>query len=542
LSKGVNPIAKAKAVDGRRRPAILIRSSPWKAGTVETPWHDVFDLDNGHVRYYGDHRADHTVPVGSTDGNAALLETVPHHQGATPEQRALAAPLLIFAAVTRNKTPKGYVQFCGVAVIESAEQIDQESGGRPFRNYRYDLTVLDLKAEGGGVDWSWLEARGNRDLSTAETLEHAPRSWRLWVEHGRAVLPELRHRAGRPEEHGSAYAHATVDDHEPMELFPAPRQPRASISGARERSESPAELTPSALMHRLRNLKVHQVNGRRSRHKPLSLLWGISRIATGKPRLAPWGEFRDEVGGLMVEFGHPESSVSPEYPFWHLHTSLLWDVRGITAEQAAKTQAATFDRLAPEAGMTEQAARLLADPFVRSQAVAVLRETYLADIDQHALMERIGLAGYESASGIGAPDGAEERDEDNGPVERRGFTGSRIVRDIRLVRQVKSLQLATRFGTYSQGAHIRGLGHPHDGPDELPNLLVLCPNHHVQFDALAIYIDTYGIVRLTADDSSIGELRRHPGHHISEAHLRYHRALCGRDTVSSEPQDVAPRA
>ncbi|HET6856621.1 MAG TPA: hypothetical protein VFH94_05930 [Streptomyces sp.] len=107
LSKGINPIAKVKTADGRRRPAILIRSSPWKAGTSETPWHDEFDLDNGRVRYYGDHRADHTVPVGSTDGNAVLLETAPDHQGTTSEQRALAVPLLIFASVTRNKSPRG---------------------------------------------------------------------------------------------------------------------------------------------------------------------------------------------------------------------------------------------------------------------------------------------------------------------------------------------------------------------------------------------------------------------------------------------------
>lgn len=548
LSKGINPIAKITAVDGRRRPAILIRSSPWKAGTSETPWHDVFDLDNGRVRYYGDHRVDHTVPVGHTDGNAVLLETTRHHQGATPEQRALAVPLLVFAAVTRNKTPKGYVQFCGVAVIEKAEQIDQETEGRPFRNYRYDLAVLDLQEEGGGVDWSWVEARGDRSHSTAAALACAPRSWRRWVEHGHAVLPEVRHRPVQSEEDESTEPQASVDGHESLGLFPVPHQSRASISGSPGRTEASEELTPSALMHGLRNLKVHQVNGRRSRHKPLSLLWGIARVATGKSRLARWGEFRDEVSGLMVEFGHPESSVSPEYPFWHLHTSRLWEVRGITAEQAAKTQAATFDRLAPEAGMTEQAAGLLDDPFVRSQAVAVLRETYLADVDQHALMERLGLAGCESASGIGAPDGVEQWDEATNPTERSDFTGSRIVRDIRLVRKVKSLhadhcqacglQLATRFGTYSQGAHIRGLGHPHHGPDELPNLLVLCPNHHVQFDALAIYIDTHGIVRLTADDSSIGELRRHPAHHISEAHLRYHRALCGRDVVGSGIQEV----
>ncbi|NEB95389.1 HNH endonuclease [Streptomyces bauhiniae] len=100
--------------------------------------------------------------------------------------------------------------------------------------------------------------------------------------------------------------------------------------------------------------------------------------------------------------------------------------------------------------------------------------------------------------------------------------------------QVCGIQLATRFGTYSEGAHIRGLGRPHDGPDEPANLLVLCPNHHVQFDALAIYVDTADVVRYTADDGRIGDLRRIPEHPISWAHLRYHRALCGRDTPGDE--------
>lgn len=85
LSKGINPIARSK--NGQRRPAILIRSSPWKAGTAETSWLDVFDLDNGRVRYFGDHRADHTVPVGSTPGNAVLLEALAEHRAPTPEHR-----------------------------------------------------------------------------------------------------------------------------------------------------------------------------------------------------------------------------------------------------------------------------------------------------------------------------------------------------------------------------------------------------------------------------------------------------------------------
>ncbi|EFG08685.1 restriction endonuclease [Streptomyces clavuligerus] len=46
------------------------------------------------------------------------------------------------------------------------------------------------------------------------------------------------------------------------------------------------ELTSDLLMDRLRKLRVHRLNGRPSRHKPLALLWGISRIAGGKPPIS----------------------------------------------------------------------------------------------------------------------------------------------------------------------------------------------------------------------------------------------------------------
>jgi predicted restriction endonuclease len=536
LSKGINPVAKVRAPGGWRRPAVLIRSSPWKAGTAETPWHDVFDLDNGQVRYFGDHRVDHTVPVGSTQGNAVLLEAFAEHQAVAPERRALAVPLLLFAAVTRNKTPKGYVEFCGVAVIERVEQIEQESKGRPFPNYRYDLVVLDLGAEDDQVDWAWIEARGNPSLSARDALELAPGAWRQWVKHGHPALPDVRRQTVRSEGVPAPHSHSAKDGYESPRLFPAPRQLGSAGTAPRGPAEQ-QELTASMLVDRLRNLKVHRQNGRPSRHKPLSLLWGISRIAAGKPRLAPWRVFRDEVGGLLAEFGLPESSVTPEYPFWRLKTSQLWHIKDLPPDSSADPSPATLDRFNPEAGLSEQAAHLLDDPFVRSQAVAVLRETYLSDVDHHALMNRLGLAGYESASGV--PDGTEEQETEPGPASRRTVTLSRIVRDPELTTMVKrlhgdrcqvcGLQLSTRFSTYSEAAHIRGLGRPHNGPDKLSNLLVLCPNHHVQFDALAIYVDTDDTVRMTADGTPVGQLRRHPAHQINEAHLRYHRALCGRD-------------
>ncbi|MGW6310166.1 HNH endonuclease [Streptomyces niveus] len=550
LSKGINPIAKVKATDGPRRPAILIRSSPWKAGSDETPWHDVFDLDNGHVRYFGDHRVDHEVAVGKTPGNTLLLNAVTEHQASSAEKRALAVPLLLFASVTRNRTPKGYVQFHGLGVIEHAEVIEQEAKGSPFLNYRYDFAVLDLSSEDNQVDWAWIEARGNPDLTATDVLAYAPRSWRRWVEHGHAVLSEERRRtprpggdaASHPRTGSRSHSHSPEDDSESPGLLPAPRIP--SGTATLPPPSGLEGLTESELMSRLRNLKVHSKNGRASRHKPLALLWGISRVAAGKPRLASWRQFRAETGGLLAEFGHSDSQVTPEYPFWHLRTSRLWDVHGIPPDEIVKPHAATFDRINPEGGMTEQAGQLLADPFVRSQAVAILRESYLGDVDQPALMERLGLAGYETASGRMEEAEGQDRDEEgnSGPASRRRTNVARIVRDARLVARVKwlhgdecqvcGLQLPIRFANYSEAAHIRGLGRPHNGPDELANLLVLCPNHHVQFDGLAIYIRRDGTVLSTRDESWVGDLRRHPDHLISEDHLRYHRALCGRDDRS----------
>ncbi|MCG8403326.1 MAG: HNH endonuclease [Firmicutes bacterium] len=60
---------------------------------------------------------------------------------------------------------------------------------------------------------------------------------------------------------------------------------------------------------------------------------------------------------------------------------------------------------------------------------------------------------------------------------------------------------------YSEAAHIRPLGKPHNGPDKKSNMLVLCPNHHLQFDG--------GILRLRMDGSSYKLVSKIPGHPLN---------------------------
>lgn len=114
-------------------------------------------------------------------------------------------------------------------------------------------------------------------------------------------------------------------------------------------------------------------------------------------------------------------------------------------------------------------------------------------------------------------------------------TQSRIVRNTTLAREVKALyshscQLCgdVRRGPggepYAEAHHIRPLGAPHDGPDELENLLVLCPNHHADFDYGRVVVDPETLTVHHQDESAVeGEgLTVVDTHDISSAHLQYH--------------------
>jgi len=135
----------------------------------------------------------------------------------------------------------------------------------------------------------------------------------------------------------------------------------------------------------------------------------------------------------------------------------------------------------------------------------------------------------------GEGDEAEE-DENPGPVRRVANTGSGPARNSAIADQVKAWhddrcqiygQTLTVAGgaTFSQGAHIRGLGTPHSGPDTTSNVLCLCHNDHFLFDNGGYYIEDDFTVINAVTGASVGQLLRQRSHKISLDHIRYHRSL-----------------
>ncbi len=118
--------------------------------------------------------------------------------------------------------------------------------------------------------------------------------------------------------------------------------------------------------------------------------------------------------------------------------------------------------------------------------------------------------------------------------ERRPTTTLRIVRNTAVATAVKALhdhrcqvcgvRLETPAGPYAEGAHIRPLGSPHDGPDIAGNnIICLCPNHHALFDLGAFTIgDDLRLIGLE------GSLRTTSRHTVDLLHLAYQRDHCVR--------------
>jgi hypothetical protein len=198
LDHGIDSVKKIKAVDGERRPAILIASKPHRAGSDWTPWHDELNPERGHVRYFGDNKADlGTDPLGPS-GNRSIIEQFRLHNGSSRDERLRAAPLLFFESLVHEGRAKGYWRFLGVGLVERAELVTQvDRRGRPFVNYAFDCMLVDLTAEGLGIAWEWIAARRDPSKSLEDCLLLAPAAWRRWVDGGVAVKERVRQQMTR---------------------------------------------------------------------------------------------------------------------------------------------------------------------------------------------------------------------------------------------------------------------------------------------------------------------------------------------------------
>ena len=174
-------------------PLIVCTTSPHKGGTSETPWTDVIRPDEGYAWYFGDNKTPGIDPSQSL-GNKRLLQAMEMHGSSDLRVREMAPPVILLTTHGEGGAGKGYKRFEGLAVVTHAEQVLQRSpkSGQTFRNFRFELQILDLKDNNERLSISWINARRDPEGSLASQLTHAPAPWREFVRKGPAILPRLR--------------------------------------------------------------------------------------------------------------------------------------------------------------------------------------------------------------------------------------------------------------------------------------------------------------------------------------------------------------
>ncbi|MDQ3705610.1 MAG: hypothetical protein M3437_10390 [Chloroflexota bacterium] len=125
--------------------------------------------------------------------------------------------------------------------------------------------------------------------------------------------------------------------------------------------------------------------------------------------------------------------------------------------------------------------------------------------------------------------------EEPGPTERKDTQVSRIIRDSAVTKYVKQLyknkcQVCGRVimlprQEYSEAHHLQPLGKGHNGPDTVGNVVVVCPEHHVEFDFGAIAVQPSDLSVIHIDPSNPGhgkKLTLHADHNLNRSYLKYH--------------------
>ncbi|MFJ2019603.1 phosphorothioated DNA-binding restriction endonuclease [Streptomyces nodosus] len=266
-------------------------------------------------------------------------------------------------------------------------------------------------------------------------------------------------------------------------------------------------------LERTAKLRQWTRSGTRAPHKPLLLLYALGRFQDDADCELRYSVVEEDLQRLLTEYG-PPNKTSPAYPFHHLVSDGVWEVRtdhgpgspGSGVRDLRGTGAA--GRLVPELR-----AALRREPPLLGRMTRLLLDLHFPPSLHGELCEAVGL--------------------DLEPAETERLSSARRQRD----RRMRELVLTAyeyrcafcgydgRIGAIPVGleaAHVRWWAF--DGPDDIDNGLCLCSLHHKLFDK--------GVLGM-GDGHRILVSQRFAGHSpVAREHVI---ALGGRPLVGPQP-------
>jgi hypothetical protein len=173
---GVRPFKYTMKGIGGELPAYLVLVTNHRSGGESNPWEDIVDHPNGRVTYWGDAKYNQNKKGWKDWEGNEVLWTI--YEELLEQRRTNIPPILHF-----SKPESGQVVFNGLCVIRRIDVTWFEDHGRPVKNLRVHLSILDEEH----VDTEWLHSR-----ATAKTTDGAnadsPDSWKRYLQNREKTL------------------------------------------------------------------------------------------------------------------------------------------------------------------------------------------------------------------------------------------------------------------------------------------------------------------------------------------------------------------
>ncbi|GAA3899661.1 HNH endonuclease [Streptomyces lacrimifluminis] len=264
---------------------------------------------------------------------------------------------------------------------------------------------------------------------------------------------------------------------------------------------------------RIAKLRQWTSGGTRAPHKPLLLLHALGRFQQDADSELRYSAVEKDLQSLLTEYG-PPNRTTPAYPFHHLVSDGVWEVRTDHGHGSPGTgvrvlrETGATGRLAPELRTA-----LRGEPELLGRMARLLLDLHFPPSLHSELCEAVGL--------------------ELEPAETGHLVPARRQRD----RRMRELVLTAyeyrcafcgydgRIGTVPVGleaAHVRWWAF--DGPDDVDNGLCLCSLHHKLFDKGVLGVD---------DGHRILVSQHFVGH--SPAAREHVVALAGRPLIGPQP-------
>ena len=229
------------------------------------------------------------------------------------------------------------------------------------------------------------------------------------------------------------------------------------------------------------NLNVWKRGDQRAPHKPLLLLYVLSRYLDGAHRLIPYQEIDEPLTELLVNFGPPSKNYHPEYPFWYLHSEDFWELQNvIISKSGVGGTTITKSKLKKQnakGGFTEESYKKIQDPYTAAEVISTLLYQNFPETIHEDILRAVGINfNYLKFKRRRDPKFREE-----------------ILRAYQY--QCAICGFTSQIGQKLAGveaAHIKW--HQAGGPDTHPNGIALCSLHHKLFDLGMITLDRQGII------------------------------------------------